>query len=104
MIVLHLSLTFLQDLLSVRGPDEYNILSCRYDVMIKTNRFVLIQCSGGLPIVGLLNMVSVPVVAKLRRHALRMRDFSLSIFLSTKQPLTEHGANPVDPLVIVFLV
>lgn len=71
--------------------------------MVKSNRFVLLQCSGGLPIVGLLNMAPIHVVTKSRSHALRMRDFVLSIYLSTETPLTEHATSPVDPFVLVIL-
>lgn len=71
--------------------------------MVKSNRFVLLQCSGGLPIVGLLNMAPIHVVTKSRSHALRMRDFVLSIYLSTETPLREHATSPVDPFVFVIL-
>lgn len=71
--------------------------------MVKTNQYVFVQCSAGLPIVGLMFMTPVDVVTRSRRHALRMRDFVLSIYLSTEKPLDEHPTSPIDPFVLVIL-
>lgn len=76
-----------------------------YDVMVKENRFVLIQSMGGLPIAGLLNKLEIPVIGDDKTYISKFRGFVLAVFFSTDRPIqnVEATSSLLNPCSIMIL-
>ncbi|KAF2250516.1 hypothetical protein BU26DRAFT_517348 [Trematosphaeria pertusa] len=75
-----------------------------YDVMVKTNRFVLIESAGGLPIRSIMGGLRVPVITADRDCAQRFKGYVLAVSLSTKKPAwRDDEAIPTGPCGLMIL-